>query len=236
MRIKLVPAIICLTLAVLGAALGLWQLSRAEGKLGVQRLQNARQAQAVLSVLPSNAAELGTLQWRRVRLRGEFVAQWPIYLDNRQQRGEQGIWLLMPFKLIDSGQLILVARGWLPRNKQQRNVIPAHVTPPGTVQVEGILRVQPARLLQLGPDTPLAPGVLRQNVAIAELAQASNLPLLPMLLEQTVASTPQDQLGREWPQPTSGIERHQAYAFQWFALAVVAIIFFLITGLRRVTK
>ncbi len=235
MRLRLVPAIICLSLAVLGAVLGLWQLSRAEGKLAVQRMQIARQAQAVLSVLPSNAAQLEALEWRRVRLTGEFVAQWPVYLDNRQQRGEQGIWLLMPFKL-DSGQLILVARGWLPRNKQQRNAIPAHATPTGTVQVEGVLRIQPARLLQLGKDAPLTPGVLRQNVAIAELAQASQLPLLPMLLEQTVAATPQDQLGREWPQPTSGIERHQAYAFQWFALTAVAIIFFLITGFRRVTK
>jgi surfeit locus 1 family protein len=236
MRFRLVPAIICLSLAVLGMALGLWQMSRAQGKRDVQQLQLARQGQAALTVLPENALELVKQEWRRVRLKGEFVSEWPVYLDNRQQQGVQGIWVLMPFKLAHSGRPILVARGWLPRNKQQRNAIAPYATPAGEVVVEGLLRTHPARLLQLGPDAPLRPGVLRQNLSLSELTEASGLPLLPMLLEQTVAATPQDQLGREWPQPSSGIDKHLGYAFQWFALTGVALIFLFITGLRRATK
>jgi surfeit locus 1 family protein len=57
---------------------------------------------------------------------------------------------------------------------------------------------------------------------------------LPIVIEQ--ADTPdarQQGLVRDWPQPSTGIERHQGYAFQWYALALMAFLFFVVTGIRR---
>jgi len=42
-----------------------------------------------------------------------------------------------------------------------------------------------------------------------------------------------DGLLREWAPLTTGVDRHYAYAFQWFALAVAGFLFWLVTGLRQ---
>jgi len=58
--------------------------------------------------------------------------------------------------------------------------------------------------------------------------------MLPLLLQQT--SDTGDGLVREWPQPAVGSERNRGYAFQWYALAAMAFVFFVVTGFRRGTK
>ena len=42
-----------------------------------------------------------------------------------------------------------------------------------------------------------------------------------------------DGLLREWAPLTTGVDRHYAYAFQWFALAASGFLFWLINGLRQ---
>jgi surfeit locus 1 family protein len=38
---------------------------------------------------------------------------------------------------------------------------------------------------------------------------------------------------RDWPAPSLGVEKHQGYAFQWYALSAMALIFFVVNGFRR---
>lgn len=235
MRIRWRPALICLALLVLGITLGLWQLGRADYKRNLETLRKSRMQEAPLR-LEGPLLDTAALEWRRAVVRGQFVPQWTVYLDNRQQAGKTGVWVLTPFKLAASSQYLLVARGWLPRNVQQRDKIAPYATPEGLVQLQGVLRQQPARLLQLGRDAPLAPHGLRQNLALDELAKASGLPLLPLLLEQTEPADKDDRLGRDWPEPAAGIEKHHGYAFQWFALAGVALVFLGLTGWHRAAK
>ena len=85
--------------------------------------------------------------------------------------------------------------------------------------------------MQLGDAGPLQPKAIVQNLAIGEFAAASKYKLQPFVLEQTSAAD--DQLQRTWPRPSLGIEKHRGYAFQWYALAVMAFIFFVVTGFRR---
>jgi cytochrome oxidase assembly protein ShyY1 len=236
MRIRWRPALICLALCALGVVLGLWQLGRADYKRNLEALRNSRQQDAPLRLagpLSGPMSDGSALEWRRAVVRGEFVPGWTVYLDNRQQAGQTGVWVLTPFKLAGTSQYLLVARGWLPRNAQERGKIAAYSTPTGQIQLQGVLHRQPARLLQLGRDVALAPLVLRQNLTLDELARASGLPLLPLLLEQSAAADQEDVLGRDWPQASAGIEKHQGYAFQWFALAGVALVFLVLTGWHR---
>jgi surfeit locus 1 family protein len=74
-----------------------------------------------------------------------------------------------------------------------------------------------------------------QNLALPDVAHASGLPLLPFFIQQTGPQA-DDALVRDWPAPGFGVEKHQGYAFQWYALAVMAMLFFIITGLRREPK
>jgi cytochrome oxidase assembly protein ShyY1 len=89
-------------------------------------------------------------------------------------------------------------------------------------------------VLQLGTPAPLKPNAIVQNVDPAGFARASGLELQPFFVEQ--AGRQGDGIVRDWPAPTLGIEKHQGYAFQWYALAAMAFLFFVITGFRSGTK
>ena len=78
------------------------------------------------------------------------------------------------------------------------------------------------------------PQAIVQNLDIAEFGEASKLALQPFLLEQ--ASDTHDGLERDWPRPSSGVETHRGYAFQWYALALMALLFFIATGFRNGKK
>ena len=57
---------------------------------------------------------------------GEFVRDWPLYLDNRPQDGRAGFYLLMPLRIAGSNMHVLVARGWLPRYTAERGRLPPY--------------------------------------------------------------------------------------------------------------
>jgi len=66
-------------------------------------------------------------------------------------------------------------------------------------------------------------------------AQSHGWTQSPYILREAQAGQA-DGLVREWAPLTTGVDRHYAYAFQWFALAVCAFLFWLITGLRQYRK
>ncbi|MDB5958739.1 MAG: cytochrome oxidase biosynthesis protein [Massilia sp.] len=223
-----IPFIATVLLVLLGIVLGNWQAGRANEKLALQQklLDAARQAPVKLQ-----AAEQGAqLEFRKVQLTGQFV-DWPIALNNRPHDGQAGFYLVMPFRLENSGTHVLVARGWLPRNVADPAKLPPFTTPAGTVTIEGVLKSGLGHIMQLGSAEPIKPGAIVQNLAPAQFGQASGLTTAPFIVEQ--ADKQADGLVRDWPAPALGVEKHQGYAFQWYALAVMAALFFIITGFRR---
>jgi cytochrome oxidase assembly protein ShyY1 len=142
----------------------------------------------------------------------------------------------MPFKIAGSPDHVLVARGWLPRNTAEYGRQPAFATPEGTVTIEGMVKSSVGRVMQLGTPAPLRPQAIVQNVSVDEFAKASGMRLQPFFVEQTGPGTPGDALVRDWPAPALGVERNQGYAFQWYALALMAFLFFVITGFRSGPK
>ena len=235
-RFRPIPFVATVLLVALGISLGQWQDRRAAGKLAVQEQIDAGEHAAPLSLYaaPLDAA---SAEHRKVTATGEFVAGWPILLDNRPQEGKgPGFYLLMPLRLAGTDTHVLVARGWLPRPAGAAGLKPAFDTPTGTVTVNGVARATLGKVMQLGSAPPVKPGAILQNIEVAQFAQASGLKLQPFFIEQTDPVQPGEQLVREWPAPSLGVEKHQGYAFQWYALAVMALLFFVITGFRRGPK
>ncbi|AVR95489.1 SURF1 family protein [Pseudoduganella armeniaca] len=226
-RFKLVPFIATVVLVALGIALGQWQTRRAEQKLALQAKLAAANAQAPLrldgALLTPEQAE-----WRRVAVRGTFVANWPVYLDNRPHGGQAGFYVAMPLRIEGSNRHVLVLRGWLPVDAARRQRIMPYATPAGPVTIEGIARRDAGHVLQLGDAVPPAPGAIVQNAEVAQVAAASGLQLLPFVIQQTSGGT--DGLVRDWPSPELGVDKHRGYAFQWYALALTALLFYIITG------
>jgi cytochrome oxidase assembly protein ShyY1 len=237
-----IPFIAAFLLAVLGIALGNWQQGRASQKLAVQEKLAARASQAPVALRTAIAGArpplAETLEYRRVRVTGEFVADWPIFLANRPMAGRPGYYLVMPFKIADSKTSVLVMRGWLPREAEYGK-LPAIATPTGTVTIEGIVVASAGHVMELGKAAPLAPGAIVQNIDPALAASATGLLLQTFFVQQTGPDQPDavdDMLLRVWPSPSSGIDKHRGYAFQWYALAAMAVLFFVITGFRSGSK
>jgi len=233
-RFRPIPFVATVLLVALGVALGNWQQGRAQYKAALQARIGERGADAPLQLGPA-PAELAPLEFRRVSVAGRFVDAWPVFLDNRPMRGQVGYYLVMPFKIAGSEMHVLVARGWLPRQAEYGK-LPRIDTPQGTVTIEGIVTANPGRLMQLGTPAPLAPNAIVQNVEVAGFAEASGLALQPFFVQQTGPAMADEVLVRDWPAPSAGIDKHRGYALQWYGLAAMAFLFFVITGIRSGTK
>lgn len=232
-RFRWVPFVAAALAVVLGVSLAQWQTRRALEKEAIEAKMSAREAAAPLD-LNSALPRIDEAEFRRVVVKGEFIRDWPVYLDNRPYQGNAGFYLLMPFRIAGSDKHILVARGWVKRDIFDRTRLPSITTPSGVMQIEGVIRRHPGHVLQLGRAEPLRPGAIVQNLDMQDFAQASKLNTVPLMIEQV--SDTRDGLVRDWSRPSAGVEKHRGYAFQWYALAVTALIFFVVTGFRRGTK
>ena len=230
-RFRPIALIAALIVALIGILLGNWQQDRAAYKTDLQACQLARAAEPPFTLGPNTAAS-PDLEFRRVRVHGEFVAGWPVLLANRPRGSQSGFYLAMPFKIAGADEHVLVLRGWLPR-QAEFDKLPTFATPAGQVTLEGRLVLSAGKVMELGDGPPLAPGAAVQNLTPQALAQASGLRLLPFLVQQTLPATPADLMARDWPLPEAGIDKHRGYAFQWYALAALALLFYVMTGFRR---
>jgi cytochrome oxidase assembly protein ShyY1 len=228
-----IPFIATVAVVAIGISLGNWQLRRADEKRAIETRLVERQSVAPL-LAGAGIENIDDIEYRRVVVRGEFDRDWPLYLDNRPHAGNAGFYLLMPFKISGSDRHVLIARGWIPLDLHNRARFPLPMTPVGPVEIEGVAIRNPGRVLQLGQPAPVFPGAILQNLTVAEFAAASKFTMQPFVIEQS--SDTHDGMVRDWPLPSVGIERHLGYAFQWYALALTAFLFFVVTGYRRGTK
>ncbi|MES2101142.1 MAG: SURF1 family protein [Pseudomonadota bacterium] len=218
-------AVVVLVATLIGVAitanLGAWQLRRAAQKIA---LQDALESRAKL--MPLNAAELARTpeqvepqHYRSVHLRGQWLAQRNVFLENRQMNGRVGFYLVTPLQLEGRPEVVLVQRGWVPRDLRDRSLLPPIASAAGTVDVDGHIAPAPARLYEFAPSTS---GLIRQNLDLGEFARETGLPLAPLsVLQVDSPGTAGDGLLRQWPRPAVDVQKHYGYAFQWFALCAL---------------
>lgn len=234
---------------------GFWQLGRAEEKrvaherMLAQRTQppwrgmnwpcraasNASDAPDASAALPLD---------KPVRLRGHWLQDKTVFLDNRPMDGMSGFVVVTPLALLPAdaapacqGRVLLVERGWVPRDMNNRQHLPALPSPTGEVTVSGRVTAGLTRTFQLGSealvDTATRGPLLRQNADVAFWRQwLGQAPLAGAVLqvqaEETTLQMPdnvqqpqQGTLRRNWPEPGTGRDKHLAYAAQWFAMAAL---------------
>jgi len=204
-------------------SLGRWQLSRAAQK---EALQAGKEAQAGKPLLDNaavlGAPELAALVQQRAALRGTWESGHTVFLDNRQMNGKVGFFVLTPLRLEGASQAILVQRGWVQRDFEQRARLPRTETPAGVVEVAGRIAPPPSKLYE--PGTP-AVSAIRQNLDVVQFSRETGLALLPVTLLQTGAAS--EGLLREWPAINLGVEKHYGYAAQWFGIALMIALLYL---------
>lgn len=216
-----------LTLAALAgmaatASLGLWQWGRAQQKLELAAAVRLRQSLPPLEQEALlRAAGTPELMHRKVLLRGQWEARHTWYLDNRQMQGRPGFYVVTPLRLSGSGAVVLVQRGWVPRNFLDRTQLPPVEAPPGEVSLVGRIAPPPAKLFEFAGT---AGGPIRQNLDLAALRTETGLPLVDGSVVQI--GEPSEGLLRDWPVPASGADKNYGYAFQWWALCAVIFILY----------
>jgi surfeit locus 1 family protein len=206
-------------------SLGRWQLDRAAQK---EALAASITQQGAL--VPLSAAQLATLGGaqtlallhRPAKLTGTWLSQQTVFLDNRQMQARVGFFALTPLRLAGSDTVVMVQRGWLPRNFEDRAQLPALATPTGVVEVVGRIAPPPSKLYE--PGAP-ASGAIRQNLDLDQFRAETGLPLrTDIMLQQTGAAS--EGLLRDWPAINLGVDKHYGYAAQWFALALLIVVLF----------
>lgn len=217
--------LVTLIVAAVTASLGAWQLSRAAQKQAIQAAIDARQHMAALGgadLLQARPEALADLLHRSVLLQGQWLPEATVYLDNRQMQGKSGFWVLTPLRLRGSQAVVPVLRGWVPRNFHDRTQLPDIVTVAGDVQLQGRVEASIARLYELG-SSGTGEGVsrIRQNLDLTAYAAETGLPLLPLVVVQTGATS--DGLQRDWAPIDVGVEKNYGYAFQWFGLCGLVV-------------
>lgn len=233
----LVAAVLSVGLTV---SLGRWQMHRADDKLARQAAVSERESLLPLSnaSLPCDAAAWAAQAHRRVVLTGHWLPQHTWLLDNRAMGGRAGFYVVTALQLSGRGpcaaRVVLVQRGWVPRNVQDRAQVPAFITPVRPVQLVGRLVPELSQAFSLGADLAASdargPRIV-QNIDFAAVPAQLGHAVIPGAVLQLQPETSESgevfsessgfSLRRDWPAPASDVGKHHAYAAQWFALAAL---------------
>lgn len=223
---RLIPTLVALVLMAIGLSAGIWQSGRAEQKLALKARLEALAHEPALP-LASQAFDAENLRWHFVEARGTWLGQATVLLDNRIHQGRPGYHVITPLQLAD-GKVVLINRGWIAA-PPSRTELPTITTPTGDITLTGQVRVPLQNAFALGPISTPDQRVWQQ-LKLAPMREALKLPLAPFVVFQTSAAD--DGLIREWDAPDYGIDTHRGYAFQWFALATLSLVFFLIVSIK----
>lgn len=206
-------------------SLGLWQHGRAEFKRErIERWTLAQQA-------PAQPWRADSSHFRPVSVEGDVLPM-PYLLDNQIRDSRVGIEVFVPMRS-DHGVLLL-ALGWLPYPGGSRIPPTLPELPVGRVELHGIWSPPPAHGIRMGrgwsqvPDHPK----LMPYFALDEIAADAELDLADGVLR--VEPDPGVAYRRDWnPVDAMPPERHLAYAWQWWSLAVAIVGVFVFVHLRR---
>ncbi|MGA9855027.1 MAG: SURF1 family protein [Gammaproteobacteria bacterium] len=229
------PTLATLVLLVILVLLGLWQLRRAEYKRALLAEYH------LASVLPPvslnqalDASRFHTLgRYRHVQAQGRYDGAHQVFLDDMQEGEQVGYEVLTPMVLEPGHEILLVNRGFVARKPGIKTLPQVHVDA-GSRSVSGVLGILPVPGIRLGKTTvPAGWPKLMLYPRYQTLAELYGSKLLePVLLLD--AAQP-DGFVRDW-QPNIGFPpvRHDAYALQWFSLALALFIIWLVVNSKRI--
>jgi surfeit locus 1 family protein len=223
--IALIPSLAALMLVILTVNLGAWQLRRADEKRVLQSQRDEMGKTAPRAWEPAlNAASPATGQ--SVLLQGVFLEQKTVLIDNRSRNGVAGLHVVTPLRLQSAAgnslaKEVLVLRGWIARAPGEHGRLPSITTPSGVQTVSGLVLADLGKAPYLSAGAPHQLGGAWAHVELSDYAKVSGLAIAPFVVRQF--SDTADGLLRDWPLPADQVDKHLAYAFQWFALALTVI-------------
>lgn len=219
------------------AGLGVWQLDRAQEKIEIRDRYVSRGQMPPVDV-NRNRLDPEAADFRRARVQGRYREAFTIYLDNKVLNGVPGYEVLTPLAIVDRmsespERFILVNRGWVAWG-ESRETLPEIETPAGLLELSGRLRTPPEDYFTLESredDETFTP--LWQNLDLRRYQEATGLALTPLVL-QLDPDAGGTGLVRQRPEHDDPwIQRHRAYAVQWFGLAFLLLVLYVVLNLEK---
>ncbi len=230
------PTLVTAVLLVILIMLGFWQLRRADYKRALLAQYHQASTQPPVSINQTLAG--GGLEalgrYRHVVAEGHYDSAHQVLLDDMQQGDQVGYQVLTPLVLEPGQQILLVNRGFVARRAGDKTLPDAQVAVTER-RVSGVLGILPVPGIRLGKTTlPAGWPKLLLYPRYRNLVELYGGKLLKpvLLLDKGEA----DGFVRDW-QPNIGFPpvRHDAYALQWFALALALLIIWIVVNSKRIT-
>lgn len=233
LRASFISISVFLCLLPLLIFLGYWQLQRAEEKRQIIARYDQVQESETLYGDALLYEKISELRYREIKLEGEYDNQHQFLIDNQIMDRRPGYYVLTPFKISGSDRAILVNRGWIPLTGL-RSKLPNIDLNIVKTSIQGRINNFPSVGIKLAgaevpTDTwPSVVQVVDARILSAKLAYE----LIPMQIE--LHQDQPDGYNRTWNRPWAMTpEKHTAYAFQWFGLALTLTILFFFYGWNR---
>lgn len=212
---KVAIVIIFLLALTLLFSLGVWQTSRGLQKAEVlSKTVSEPQDYQTLDKIPT---DYKALEYRYAQLQGEWVNSRTFLLDNRIYQRQQGFEVLTLF-MLQSGQPLLINRGWIEKTSAE-NIPPSNSPlPSGTLYA-------PQKGYTIGDSITKTDGWPKTSLYfdLEAFAAELNSELAPLVL--VLDADDPDSLTRIWTPVVVKPERHYGYAVQWFGLTLVLLVF-----------
>ncbi len=220
--------ILALVVAAGLAALGFWQLDRAQAKTELLAGIERALAAPLVPLAQAEALPSGP-RFRAVVVQGRFDSNRQILLDNQVRAGQAGVRAYVPFLIEGDRRALLVDGGWLAW--PDRSAPPPRATANlERSRIEGMLVDVPGAALRLAADADAGWPLLATALEHDELERRLGVPLLDFVLEDRGARSAESIRAGMLPP-----ERHRGYAVQWFGLAIAVVLIFLTLAWRELT-
>ena len=214
--------------AVLFFSLGLWQIDRGQAKTVLldEFEKNSLKSPGYISK--------DSKKWDRVYVEGTWDGSNQLLIDNVIRKGIAGYKVLTPFKLINTNEIILIDRGWIPRNRNIE-VLPNIDLINSNERVSGILE-SPELGLTLSDElvTDVWPKVSQTKNLEVISKEYSDL-IYPFILLADPTSRNSLEYIKINPTNMTPI-KHYGYSAQWFLMFIVLCVMYVWYGIKRNEK
>jgi surfeit locus 1 family protein len=165
-----------------------------------------------------------------VRIEGTFLPEQYFLVDNQVRGGQVGYEVLGILQLPGAAGSVLVNRGWI-AGDADRQSLPVVPVVEGPVEITGHVYVAPDApyLLaeqQLETSWPKRIQAVEMDMLVPAVTalQGSKVFAFPVRID----ADEQGALQVDWQVVNMSPQMHQAYAVQWFAMAAVLLVFYLL--------
>ena len=239
-------AVICIPILI---SLGFWQLDRADEKRVIDAGVNDAIKKAALNLNEADLTQIDKEIYRTGLLSGQYERE-QFLLDNRTHKGRPGYHVISPFVFEQKtankslNYAVLINRGWISYNGTRDQITDISIENK-IVEITGSIKRIPRSIVlkkQQGMNKsdsftfntngkPLNNVDLIQSIDLGNLNNTLKYELLPVIIE--LDETKENGFIREWQPYYGSIDKHNAYAVQWFAMAAILLFLFLKLNIRK---